>query len=223
MIKSDKRVPGVGVGRAGPRRSTTNKLGGYSDNGNYVAYNIQRGGFKKGGGRGKARFGGSRFGSYNGAVGAVSGRTLFDNTSWRTEFDRDFNDETPAPTLADSGVSIDVEEAEDDNGLPWYGQVHDITDPCVVTISREYLKPQLGDVDDPEEYIKSLERQSRTDDNDSVNGEESEEFRVNLGYILNKVWGYPSFRDGQLEAIKMILNHKSTLLVLPTGSFTGTT
>jgi hypothetical protein len=214
MIKSDRRVPGIGLGRAGPRRSTASKFGGASDNGNYVAYNIQKNGFKKGSFRGKSRFGGSKFGGFNSAGGPGTGRTLFDNTSWRTEFDRDFNDETPAPTPADSGMAIDV-EVEDD-GLPWYGQVDDITDPFVVTIAREYLKPQFGDVDDPDEYVKSLEQQSYADSN------ESSGFRVNLKYILNKVWGYPSFRDGQLEAVKRILKHESTLLVLPTGSFKGT-
>ncbi|KAK3846384.1 MAG: P-loop containing nucleoside triphosphate hydrolase protein, partial [Linnemannia gamsii] len=43
-------------------------------------------------------------------------------------------------------------------------------------------------------------------------------FRVNLEYILRKIWGYPSFRDGQLDSIKRTLRHESSLLVLPTGS-----
>ena len=212
MIKSDKHVPGVGLGRAGPRRSTTSKFGGPSDGGNYVAYNLQRSTFKKGGGRGKSRFGGSKFASYSGAGGPGTGRTLFDSTNWRTEFDQDFNDDSPALTLP----SIEVDEVEDDGGVPWYGQVNDETDPHVVTISREYLRRQLGEVDDPDEYVKSLEQQQSS--NCGINTLDGEGHRVNLQYILNKTWRYPSFRDGQLEAIKRILKHESTLLVLPTGS-----
>lgn len=39
-----------------------------------------------------------------------------------------------------------------------------------------------------------------------------------LGRLLNVMYGYDSFRDGQLEAIKMVLEGKSTMLVLPTGA-----
>ncbi|KAJ8439171.1 hypothetical protein Cgig2_027097 [Carnegiea gigantea] len=57
----------------------------------------------------------------------------------------------------------------------------------------------------------------------------------NLMKLLKITHGYDSFRDGQLEAIKMVLAGKSTMLVLPTGAgkslcyqlpaivFTGTT
>lgn len=216
MIKSDRRAPGVGLGRAGPRRSTTSKFGGPSDGGNYVAYNLQRNAFKKGGARGKSRFGGSKFASYGGTGGPGTGRTMFDNTNWRTEFDQDFNDNSPALALASGGASIEVEEVDDDGGVPWYGQVDDETDPHVVTISKEYLRMRLGEVNDPDEYVRSLEQSS----NGGINTLDGEGRRVNLQYILNKTWRYPSFRDGQLEAIKRILKHESTLLVLPTGSST---
>ncbi|KAF8040858.1 hypothetical protein BT93_B2936 [Corymbia citriodora subsp. variegata] len=41
---------------------------------------------------------------------------------------------------------------------------------------------------------------------------------VNLVKLLKLVYGYDSFRNGQLEAIKMVLAGKSTMLVLPTGA-----
>lgn len=41
---------------------------------------------------------------------------------------------------------------------------------------------------------------------------------VNLVKLLKLVYGYDSFRDGQLEAIRMVLAGKSTMLVLPTGA-----
>ncbi|KAL9263022.1 ATP-dependent DNA helicase Q-like 5-like protein [Drosera capensis] len=40
----------------------------------------------------------------------------------------------------------------------------------------------------------------------------------NLMKLLKLTHGYESFRDGQLEAIKMVLAGKSTMLVLPTGA-----
>ncbi|KAJ8747321.1 hypothetical protein K2173_008252 [Erythroxylum novogranatense] len=40
----------------------------------------------------------------------------------------------------------------------------------------------------------------------------------NLVRLLNEMFGYESFRDGQLETIKMVLDGKSTMLVLPTGA-----
>ncbi|KAJ4839396.1 hypothetical protein Tsubulata_916850 [Turnera subulata] len=40
----------------------------------------------------------------------------------------------------------------------------------------------------------------------------------NLVKLLKVMYGYDSFRDGQLEAIKMVLEGKSTMLVLPTGA-----
>ncbi|XP_074317118.1 ATP-dependent DNA helicase Q-like 5 [Silene latifolia] len=41
---------------------------------------------------------------------------------------------------------------------------------------------------------------------------------VNLVKLLKLTHGYDSFREGQLEAVKMVLAQKSTMLVLPTGA-----
>ncbi|PPD98303.1 hypothetical protein GOBAR_DD04681 [Gossypium barbadense] len=49
----------------------------------------------------------------------------------------------------------------------------------------------------------------------AVRNEVSDE---NLVRLLKAIYGYDLFRDGQLEAIKMILAGKSTMLVLPTGA-----
>ncbi|XP_021889072.1 ATP-dependent DNA helicase Q-like 5 [Carica papaya] len=40
----------------------------------------------------------------------------------------------------------------------------------------------------------------------------------NLVRLLNVVYGHHSFRGGQMEAIKMVLSGRSTVLVLPTGA-----
>lgn len=48
-----------------------------------------------------------------------------------------------------------------------------------------------------------------------VRNEASDE---NLLKLLKLTHGYDSFRDGQLEAIKMVLSGDSTMLVLPTGA-----
>ncbi|OMO60435.1 hypothetical protein CCACVL1_24169 [Corchorus capsularis] len=40
----------------------------------------------------------------------------------------------------------------------------------------------------------------------------------NLVSLLKVMYGYDTFRDGQMEAIKMVLAGKSTMLVLPTGA-----
>ncbi|CAN1152504.1 ATP-dependent DNA helicase Q-like 5 [Linum perenne] len=49
----------------------------------------------------------------------------------------------------------------------------------------------------------------------AARGEPSDE---NLLRLLSLMYGYSSFRDGQLEAIRMVLDGKSTMLVLPTGA-----
>ncbi|TXG56101.1 hypothetical protein EZV62_017414 [Acer yangbiense] len=49
----------------------------------------------------------------------------------------------------------------------------------------------------------------------AVRNEVSDE---NLVSLLKLVHGYDSYRDGQLEAIKLVLDGKSTMLVLPTGA-----
>lgn len=215
MVKSDRRIPGVGQGRAGTRKPS--KFGAPASEGNFVAYNLQRGtGGKRGGFRGKSRFGGSKFGGYGGSAagGPGTGRTLFDGDSWRSEYDKDFDDNTLIMSLA--GGDLEVEDEDDD--MPWYGNVNDITDPYVVTISPRYLKTRIGEEHDPEEYVKELELQNRREGDGDLETDISQDFRVNLEYILRKVWGYPSFRDGQLDSIKRTLRHESSLLVLPTGS-----
>ncbi|KAI3744766.1 hypothetical protein L1987_57857 [Smallanthus sonchifolius] len=40
----------------------------------------------------------------------------------------------------------------------------------------------------------------------------------NLLKLLKLIYGYDSFRDGQLDAIKLILSGKSTMVILPTGA-----
>ncbi|KAG0205357.1 hypothetical protein BGX28_003022 [Mortierella sp. GBA30] len=211
LIKSDRRIPGVGQGRAGARKPTASKFGGPSSDGNFVAYNLQRG-FKKGGARGRSRYGGSRSTAMG---GAGSGRTLFDADNWRAEYDKDFDDATLLMSLENDTLEVE----DDDDDIPWYGNVNDITDPYVITISEKYLRRQIGEANDPEEYIKALELHNSPDGNDDSK-QSSNGFRVNLEYILKKVWGYPSFRDGQLDSIKRILSYESSLLVLPTGWLT---
>lgn len=207
LVKSDRRQPGVGQGRAGAKKPTANYSSGGSG-GNFVAYNLQRGSFKKRG-RGGSRFGGSRFGN---PVTAPSGRSLFDNDSWRTDFDKDFDDNALIMSFADNGLDMLVDE---DDGLSWYGNVHDLTDPCVVTISKKYLQRTVGEANDPEEYVKELECQQIPVGTDSEDG--SNDFKVNLQYVLQRIWGHQAFRDGQLDSVKRILRYESSLLVLPTG------
>lgn len=217
MVKSDRRIPGVGQGRAGARKPMPSKFGAPASDGNFVAYNLQRGtGGKRGGFRGKSRFGNSKFGGYGGAAagGPGTGRTLFDADSWRSEYDKDFDDNTLIMSLA--GGDLEAEDEDDD--MPWYGNINDTTDPYVVTISPRYLKAQIGEEHDPEEYIKELELQNLREGDGELDINDTQGFRVNLEYILRKVWGYPSFRDGQLDSIKRTLRHESSLLVLPTGS-----
>ncbi|KAG2320753.1 hypothetical protein Bca4012_056211 [Brassica carinata] len=53
---------------------------------------------------------------------------------------------------------------------------------------------------------------------DAVLAVKSEASDENLTKLLSLVYGYDSFRDGQLQAIKMVLSGSSTMLVLPTGA-----
>ncbi|XP_065873230.1 ATP-dependent DNA helicase Q-like 5 [Euphorbia lathyris] len=52
----------------------------------------------------------------------------------------------------------------------------------------------------------------------AVSAAQNEASDENLARLLSLMYGYDSFRDGQLEAIKMVLDGKSTMLVLPTGA-----
>ncbi|KAL5574341.1 hypothetical protein UlMin_023938, partial [Ulmus minor] len=53
---------------------------------------------------------------------------------------------------------------------------------------------------------------------EAIQAAKSEPSDDNLGKLLRLTHCYDSFRDGQLEAIKMVLAGKSSLLVLPTGA-----
>ncbi|KAG5521911.1 hypothetical protein RHGRI_034211 [Rhododendron griersonianum] len=53
---------------------------------------------------------------------------------------------------------------------------------------------------------------------EAVLGVRNEPSDENLLKLLKLTHGYESFHDGQLEAIKMVLSGKSTMLVLPTGA-----
>ncbi|XVF02709.1 hypothetical protein REPUB_Repub04eG0197700 [Reevesia pubescens] len=52
----------------------------------------------------------------------------------------------------------------------------------------------------------------------AVSAVQNEASNENLARLLKLMYGYDSFRDGQVEAIKMVLAGKSTMLVLPTGA-----
>lgn len=64
--------------------------------------------------------------------------------------------------------------------------------------------------DEANGFISSVE--------DAILAVKTEASDENLTKLLNLVYGYDSFRDGQLQAIKMILGGSSTMLVLPTGA-----
>ncbi|KAL3368603.1 hypothetical protein AABB24_009456 [Solanum stoloniferum] len=53
---------------------------------------------------------------------------------------------------------------------------------------------------------------------EAVMGVRNEASDENLLRLLKLTYGYDSFRDGQLETLKMVLSGKSTMLVLPTGA-----
>ncbi|ORZ28155.1 hypothetical protein BCR41DRAFT_383039 [Lobosporangium transversale] len=216
MVKSDRStLSTTGQNRVGSRQSTS-KFGGPVADGNYVAYNLQGRGFKKGSIRGKSRFANSKFRGY-GAGGPSTGRMPFDQESWRTEFDKDIEEAALAMTLADKDMLIEDDE-EDEDDTPWYGNVNDVTDPYVVTLSKKYLQSHFGDIGDPDEYIEEIQLRNEYNSDEDTQNSIAEGFRVNLEHVLKKVWGYPSFREGQLDAVKRILAYESTLLVLPTGS-----
>ncbi|XP_023633065.1 ATP-dependent DNA helicase Q-like 5 isoform X2 [Capsella rubella] len=64
--------------------------------------------------------------------------------------------------------------------------------------------------DEANGFISSVE--------DAILAVKTEASDDNLTTLLNLVYGYDSFRDGQLQAIKMVLGGSSTMLVLPTGA-----
>ncbi|XP_010499278.1 PREDICTED: ATP-dependent DNA helicase Q-like 5 [Camelina sativa] len=64
--------------------------------------------------------------------------------------------------------------------------------------------------EEPNGFISSVE--------DAILAVKTEASDENLTKLLNLVYGYDSFRDGQLQGIKMVLGGSSTMLVLPTGA-----
>ncbi|GMI87709.1 hypothetical protein like AT1G27880 [Hibiscus trionum] len=93
--------------------------------------------------------------------------------------------------------------------------------------SKRRVKPEVdtGSLCDEEGLVSDIKQQSKAEKPSrfesveaaisAVRNEVSDE---NLVSLLKAMYGYDSFRDGQLEAIKMVLAGKSTMLVLPTGA-----
>ncbi|KAJ4710900.1 DNA helicase, ATP-dependent [Melia azedarach] len=81
-----------------------------------------------------------------------------------------------------------------------------------------------GDEDEDGLIIETVEHKQKNNRaaselvDEAVRAVRNEVSDENLGSLLKLVYGYDSFRDGQLEAIKMVLDKKSTMLVLPTGA-----
>lgn len=84
---------------------------------------------------------------------------------------------------------------EDEEGETWLEEESDL--------QREEEEEANG-------FISSVE--------DAVLAVKTEASDENLTKLLSLVYGYESFRDGQLQAIKMVLSGSSTMLVLPTGA-----
>lgn len=53
---------------------------------------------------------------------------------------------------------------------------------------------------------------------DAVEAARADPSEQNLESLLRVVYGYNSFREGQLEAIQKVVAGESTMLVLPTGA-----
>lgn len=77
----------------------------------------------------------------------------------------------------------------------------------LVSETVQNLKEERGDLKYDCELIEEAVMACRDEASDE-----------NLVKLLKVVYGYDSFRDGQLEAIKMVLSGNSTMLVLPTGA-----
>ncbi|XP_022885565.1 ATP-dependent DNA helicase Q-like 5 [Olea europaea var. sylvestris] len=83
---------------------------------------------------------------------------------------------------------------------------------------------ESGEILDEEGLVLEIGEREESMDFDSESIEEAvmsvrkEASDGNLEKLLKFTHGYDSFRNGQLEAIKMVLSGKSTMLVLPTGS-----
>lgn len=91
---------------------------------------------------------------------------------------------------------------------------------------KRYKKSEAnGEGESLLEEESDLQKQREEEDNgfissveDAIHEVKTEASDENLTKLLNLVYGYDSFRDGQLQAIKMVLGGSSTMLVLPTGA-----
>ncbi|KAL1217207.1 ATP-dependent DNA helicase Q-like 5 [Cardamine amara subsp. amara] len=91
---------------------------------------------------------------------------------------------------------------------------------------KRYKKKEAdGDGESLLEEESDLQKQREEEANGFISSVEDAILEVkteasdeNLTKLLNLVYGYDSFRDGQLQAIKMVLCGSSTMLVLPTGA-----
>ncbi|RUS20545.1 hypothetical protein BC937DRAFT_94980 [Endogone sp. FLAS-F59071] len=75
----------------------------------------------------------------------------------------------------------------------------------ICCVSRKYLKDMS---------VAQAESNSMDVDSD----DDQEPVMVNVSKALKSVWGFESFREGQLPAIRRVLLGRSTLLVIPTGA-----
>ncbi|KAF8107902.1 hypothetical protein N665_0116s0107 [Sinapis alba] len=91
---------------------------------------------------------------------------------------------------------------------------------------KRYKKSETADGQEDETWLdeeSDLQRDEEANGfissvDDAVLAVKTEASDENLTKLLNLVYGYDSFRDGQLQAIKMVLSGSSTMLVLPTGA-----
>lgn len=93
--------------------------------------------------------------------------------------------------------------------------------------SKRRVKSEVdtGSLCDDEGLVSEIKLQSKAEKPSrcesveaAISAVRSEVSDENLVRLLKAMYGYDLFRDGQLEAIKMILAGKSTMLVLPTGA-----
>ncbi|KAK8699440.1 hypothetical protein V6N13_115527 [Hibiscus sabdariffa] len=93
--------------------------------------------------------------------------------------------------------------------------------------SKRRVKPEVdtGSLCDEEGLVSDIKQQLKAEKlsrfesvEAAVSAVRNEVSDENLLRLLKAMYGYDSFRDGQLEAIKMVLAGKSAMLVLPTGA-----
>ncbi|KAJ0235453.1 ATP-dependent DNA helicase Q-like 5 [Hirschfeldia incana] len=90
---------------------------------------------------------------------------------------------------------------------------------------KRYKKSEPGGEEEDESWLEEESDLQRDEADgfissvdDAVLAVKSEASDENLTKLLSLVYGYDSYRDGQLQAIKMVLSGSSTMLVLPTGA-----